>query len=180
MKGYHTASTNLTELWTPLANIWQVIPVERFQKLIESMPRLVAAIIKARGGPTPYWQKYEKQILPFLQYLNAIVKFQEYSKPTAPEKDTIKHGHTKTAIKETNERIYDVHRAVMRDQLEHVVILLENKKLALARDQLGATPLHKAVWFGHYKIAHFISQQFPETLNAIDLVCSNFFNYTLL
>ncbi|PRD35730.1 UNVERIFIED_CONTAM: hypothetical protein NCL1_10619 [Trichonephila clavipes] len=68
-----------------------------------------------------------------------------------------------------NERIYDVHRAVMRDQLEHVVILLENKKLALARDQLGATPLHKAVWFGHYKIAHFISQQFPETLNAIDL-----------
>ncbi|GFQ86589.1 uncharacterized protein TNCT_494191 [Trichonephila clavata] len=67
------------------------------------------------------------------------------------------------------ERIYDVHRAVMRDQLEHVVILLENKKLALARDQLGATPLHKAVWFGHYKIAHFISQQFPETLNAIDL-----------
>ncbi|CAL1264914.1 unnamed protein product, partial [Larinioides sclopetarius] len=67
------------------------------------------------------------------------------------------------------ERIYDVHRAVMRDQLEHVVILLENRKLAMARDQLGATPLHKAVWFGHYKIAHFISQQFPETLNAIDM-----------
>ncbi|KAG8192459.1 hypothetical protein JTE90_017989 [Oedothorax gibbosus] len=67
------------------------------------------------------------------------------------------------------ERIYDVHRAVMRDQLEHVVILLENRKLALARDQLGATPLHKAVWFGHYKIAHFISHHFEETLNAIDL-----------
>lgn len=58
----------------------------------------------------------------------------------------------------------------MRDQLEHVVILLENKKLAMARDQLGATPLHKAVLFGHYKIAHYISQQFPDTLNAIDMV----------
>ncbi|KFM80387.1 Inversin-B, partial [Stegodyphus mimosarum] len=57
----------------------------------------------------------------------------------------------------------------MRDQLEHVVILLENRKLAMARDQLGATPLHKAVWFGHYKIAHYISHQFPETLNAIDM-----------
>ncbi|GIZ02872.1 ANK_REP_REGION domain-containing protein, partial [Caerostris extrusa] len=39
----------------------------------------------------------------------------------------------------------------------------------MARDQLGATPLQKAVWFGHYKIAHFISQQFPETLNAVDM-----------
>lgn len=67
------------------------------------------------------------------------------------------------------ERIYDVHRAVMRDQLEHIVILLENKKLALARDQLGATPLHKAVLFGHYKIAHYISHQFPDVLNAVDM-----------
>ncbi|GFX53895.1 transposable element Tc1 transposase [Trichonephila clavipes] len=33
-----------------IANIWQVIPVEGFQKLVESMPRHVAAIIKARGG----------------------------------------------------------------------------------------------------------------------------------
>ncbi|GFX04374.1 hypothetical protein TNCV_3975211 [Trichonephila clavipes] len=38
--GHHTAPTNLTELWTALANIWQVIPVERFQKLVESMLRL--------------------------------------------------------------------------------------------------------------------------------------------
>ncbi|GFW79479.1 transposable element Tc3 transposase [Trichonephila clavipes] len=54
MKGHHTASTSLTELWTTLANIWQVIPVERFQKLVESMPRRVAAVIKARGGSTSY------------------------------------------------------------------------------------------------------------------------------
>ncbi|GFS70188.1 hypothetical protein TNCV_1067091 [Trichonephila clavipes] len=43
---------NLTELWTTLAYIGQVIPVEHFQKLVESMPRRVAAIIKAGGGPT--------------------------------------------------------------------------------------------------------------------------------
>ncbi|GFX27102.1 transposable element Tcb2 transposase [Trichonephila clavipes] len=54
VKGYHTASTNLTDLWTALANIWQFIPVERFQKLVESMPRRVAAVIKARGDPTRY------------------------------------------------------------------------------------------------------------------------------
>ncbi|GFT57942.1 transposable element Tcb2 transposase [Trichonephila clavipes] len=54
VKGHHTTPTNLTELWRALANIWQVIPVERFQKLVESMPRRVAAVIKIRGGPTRY------------------------------------------------------------------------------------------------------------------------------
>ncbi|GFV44096.1 transposable element Tcb2 transposase [Trichonephila clavipes] len=33
---------------------WQVVPVERFQKLVESMIRRMAAIIKVRGGPTRY------------------------------------------------------------------------------------------------------------------------------
>ncbi|GFY29926.1 transposable element Tc1 transposase [Trichonephila clavipes] len=42
------------ELWTALANIRQVIPVIRFQKLVESMPRRVAAVFKARGGSTRY------------------------------------------------------------------------------------------------------------------------------
>ncbi|GFT96954.1 transposable element Tcb2 transposase [Trichonephila clavipes] len=53
-KDHYTAPTNLTELRTALANIWQVIPVERFQKLVESMFRHVAAVINARGGPTRY------------------------------------------------------------------------------------------------------------------------------
>ncbi|GFX22562.1 transposable element Tcb2 transposase [Trichonephila clavipes] len=54
MKSHHTAPTSFTELWTALANIWQVIPVKRFQKVVESVPRPVAAVIKARGGPTRY------------------------------------------------------------------------------------------------------------------------------
>ncbi|GFU77127.1 transposable element Tcb2 transposase [Trichonephila clavipes] len=47
VKGHNIATTNLTELWASLANIWQDIPVERFQKHVESMPRRVAAVIKA-------------------------------------------------------------------------------------------------------------------------------------
>ncbi|GFV36001.1 transposable element Tcb2 transposase [Trichonephila clavipes] len=54
VKGHHTAPTNLTELWTILANIWQVIPMERLRKLVQFMPRRMAAVIKARGGPTHY------------------------------------------------------------------------------------------------------------------------------
>ncbi|GFX76369.1 hypothetical protein TNCV_593321 [Trichonephila clavipes] len=43
-----------TELWTALTNMWQAISVERFQKLVESVPRRVEAVIKTRGGPTRY------------------------------------------------------------------------------------------------------------------------------
>ncbi|GFU13288.1 hypothetical protein TNCV_3842971 [Trichonephila clavipes] len=50
MKGHHTIPMNFTELWTELANIWQVIAVEHFQKLVESMPHHVAAVIKTRGA----------------------------------------------------------------------------------------------------------------------------------
>ncbi|GFU37233.1 uncharacterized protein TNCV_4272341 [Trichonephila clavipes] len=45
-------STN--ELWTSLANTWQVIPVEHSEKLVESMPRRVAVVIKSKGGSTRY------------------------------------------------------------------------------------------------------------------------------
>ncbi|GFY02734.1 transposable element Tcb2 transposase [Trichonephila clavipes] len=54
VKGYYTTPMNLTELRTALANIWQVIPVERFQKLVESVPLRVAAVIKVRGGLIRY------------------------------------------------------------------------------------------------------------------------------
>ncbi|GFT84227.1 transposable element Tc1 transposase [Trichonephila clavipes] len=37
MKGHYTAPKNLTELWAALANIWRIIPVEYFQKLVESI-----------------------------------------------------------------------------------------------------------------------------------------------
>ncbi|GFX82048.1 hypothetical protein TNCV_2572451 [Trichonephila clavipes] len=54
VKGHHTAPTNLIEFWTALANIWQVIPVACFQKLVESMPRRMETVIKATGVSTLY------------------------------------------------------------------------------------------------------------------------------
>ncbi|GBN90861.1 hypothetical protein AVEN_52887-1 [Araneus ventricosus] len=68
VKAHHTTPATLTELWTImfgkpflwnasanllnlcLADVWQAIPVERFRKLVKSMPSRVAAVIKARGG----------------------------------------------------------------------------------------------------------------------------------
>ncbi|GFV99890.1 transposable element Tcb2 transposase [Trichonephila clavipes] len=50
VKVHHAAPMNLTELWTVLANIWQVISSKRFHKLVGSMPHHVAAVFKARGG----------------------------------------------------------------------------------------------------------------------------------
>ncbi|GFV35701.1 transposable element Tc1 transposase [Trichonephila clavipes] len=55
VKGHHPAPTILAELKTALANIWQFIPVEHFQKFAESIPRRVAAIFKAGGDPTGYY-----------------------------------------------------------------------------------------------------------------------------
>ncbi|GFW80487.1 transposable element Tcb2 transposase [Trichonephila clavipes] len=54
MKSHHTAPTNLTELWTALVIIWQVIPVKRFERLFESIPCHVVPVIKVRRGPTCY------------------------------------------------------------------------------------------------------------------------------
>ncbi|GFU64923.1 transposable element Tcb2 transposase [Trichonephila clavipes] len=48
LKGHHTAPTSLKELWTALTNISQVIPLEPFQKMVKSMPRCVASVIKRR------------------------------------------------------------------------------------------------------------------------------------
>ncbi|GFV26422.1 hypothetical protein TNCV_1930391, partial [Trichonephila clavipes] len=47
MKGHHTVPTILIELWTAFTNIWHVILLELFQKLVESMPSHAAAVIRA-------------------------------------------------------------------------------------------------------------------------------------
>ena len=44
----------LPQLRQALLDIWQNITVPRMQKLVESMPRRVQAVIDARGGPTRY------------------------------------------------------------------------------------------------------------------------------
>ena len=39
---------NLTHLWEALESTW--LPVERFRRLVESMPRWIEAVLRAKGG----------------------------------------------------------------------------------------------------------------------------------
>ncbi|GFW73451.1 transposable element Tcb2 transposase [Trichonephila clavipes] len=54
VKCHHTAPMNCTEVWTAVTNIREIIPVEHFRKLFESILRRVAAAIKVREAPTLY------------------------------------------------------------------------------------------------------------------------------
>ncbi|GIY13323.1 transposable element Tcb1 transposase [Caerostris darwini] len=47
-------SKSKPELWNFLLNIWKEIPLATMTNLVESMPRRVAAVIAAKGGPTSY------------------------------------------------------------------------------------------------------------------------------
>ncbi|GFX75764.1 hypothetical protein TNCV_2237361 [Trichonephila clavipes] len=43
-----------TDLWTALQDSWCQLPPALLQTLIESLPRHVAALLRARGGLTRY------------------------------------------------------------------------------------------------------------------------------
>ena len=45
----------MLELWERVEAEWDKIPAEVCQNLIESMPRRVEAVLKAKGGHTKYW-----------------------------------------------------------------------------------------------------------------------------
>ncbi|CAN7996834.1 unnamed protein product [Ixodes hexagonus] len=67
------------------------------------------------------------------------------------------------------EQINDVHRAVVRGRLREVQTLMNHKSLSLARDCLGATPIHKAIMHGHQEIAQHLAENFVQCLSAKDL-----------
>jgi len=46
--------TNLHELQDAIQSIWANISKECFQHLVESMPRRITAVLKAKGGQTHY------------------------------------------------------------------------------------------------------------------------------
>ncbi len=48
--------TNLQQLRDAIISIWTKISEECFQHLVESMPRKIKAVLKAKGGPTRYQQ----------------------------------------------------------------------------------------------------------------------------
>ena len=49
-----TPPKGVHELWERVVEEWNKIPPETCQNLIESMPRSVQAVIKAKGGHTKY------------------------------------------------------------------------------------------------------------------------------
>ena len=54
LQEYEIPPKGAHELWERVAKEWNEIPPEVCQRLIESMPRRVAAVIKAKGGHTKY------------------------------------------------------------------------------------------------------------------------------
>lgn len=54
LKKYEKEPDSIDELWLRVEKEWNAIPTTECTKLIESMPRRIAAIIKAKGGNTKY------------------------------------------------------------------------------------------------------------------------------
>ena len=51
---YERHTKSIQELWERVEVEWEKIPKEECVKLIQSMPRRVAAVLKAKGGYTKY------------------------------------------------------------------------------------------------------------------------------
>ena len=51
---YEEPARGINELWERIQVVWDIIPAEECQKLIESMPRRVEAVLRAKGGYTKY------------------------------------------------------------------------------------------------------------------------------
>ena len=54
LRAYETPPNGVHELWERVEAEWEKIEPRVCQNLIESMPRRVAAVIKAKGGYTKY------------------------------------------------------------------------------------------------------------------------------
>ena len=54
LKEYLTPPKGVWKIWKRVEEVWNNIPPEVCQNLIESMPRRLEAVIKAKGGNTKY------------------------------------------------------------------------------------------------------------------------------
>ncbi|CAB3403422.1 unnamed protein product [Caenorhabditis bovis] len=71
-------------------------------------------------------------------------------------------------LPEYMEKIDSIHKSIKEGNLDAVKDLMKTKKLAIARDRYGCTPLHSAVVHEHTEIVRFIAGNFPTVLNAPD------------
>ena len=51
---HSTPPKGILELWERVEEEWEAIPASVCRDLVESMPRRVAAVIRAKGGYTKY------------------------------------------------------------------------------------------------------------------------------
>ena len=51
---YYTDCPNIEVLWQRCKDVWNFIPSEKYQNLVDSMPRRIQAVLKAKGGYTKY------------------------------------------------------------------------------------------------------------------------------
>ena len=70
-----------------------------------------------------------------------------------------------------------LHNATTAGIVPVVQELMTSERLALSRDQYGATPLHKAVLFYQPKLVKLISEKFPLTTKVLML---NLTSYNVL
>ena len=54
LEGHPTSPGGIPELWERVGKEWEAIPQSVCRDLVESMPRRVAAVIRAKGGYTEY------------------------------------------------------------------------------------------------------------------------------
>ncbi|KAF1761479.1 hypothetical protein GCK72_009735 [Caenorhabditis remanei] len=66
------------------------------------------------------------------------------------------------------EKIDGIHKAIKEGNLDKVKELMKTKKLAIARDRFGCTPLHSAVVHEHTEIVRYIAGHYNSVLNAPD------------
>uniref|UniRef100_A0A1I8BXT1 ANK_REP_REGION domain-containing protein n=1 Tax=Meloidogyne hapla TaxID=6305 RepID=A0A1I8BXT1_MELHA len=64
--------------------------------------------------------------------------------------------------------IDSIHREIREGGIETIKQLITNKRLALARDKHGCTPLHTAIIHEQTEIIRFLAANFPLVLNAPD------------
>ncbi|GBN85947.1 hypothetical protein AVEN_127730-1, partial [Araneus ventricosus] len=65
-------------------------------------------------------------------------------------------------------KIREIHQAVSQGRLRDVQHLIDRKKLAFCRDHNGASPLHKAVIFGHQDIIEYLVKRYGGVIHIRD------------
>lgn len=67
-------------------------------------------------------------------------------------------------------KIREIHLAVSQGRLRDVQHLIDRKKLAFCRDHNGASPLHKAVIFGHQDVIEYLVKRYAGSIHIRDHV----------